>query len=308
MIYTVRTTSGRETIVIDMLESKVKAEKLGIKTIFHPAEIKGYIFVEGNLGEVQKTIRGVMHIRGLIEKPVMLGEIQRFLEQKKELIKVGIGDTVEIIGGPFKGEKGKINRVDPVKREVTVELLEATIPIPVTIATEFTKVIKAAKKEEKPAEVVEEKPKKEEPSVFEGITEERAEEAPEEEAAEEAEAPAERPEPVPEEKPEPAPEETPTEKAPGARGEEKPEAPPEEIPKEEPEPVPEEEPVETAEEPAEPVEKPEPAPEETPEAVKEEVKEEPAAPEEEGGESLLGELEEEKKKKKKKDELYDEED
>ena len=147
-IYTVRTTSGREVIVLDLLTSKIRAEGLDVKTVFHPAEIKGYIFLEGSLGNVQKTIQGVMHVKGLIQKPVRLEEIQHFLEYKKERIKVEIGDTVEIIGGPFKGEKGKINRIDKVKDEVTVELLEASIPIPVTIATEFVKVLKTKKKEE----------------------------------------------------------------------------------------------------------------------------------------------------------------
>ena len=147
-IYTVRTTSGREVIVLDLLASKIKAEGLDVKTIFHPAEIKGYIFLEGSLGSVQKTVQGVMHVKGLIQKPVMLEEIQHFLEYKKERIKVEIGDIVEIIGGPFKGEKGTIKRIDKVKDEVTVELLEASIPIPVTIATEFVKVLKSGKKEE----------------------------------------------------------------------------------------------------------------------------------------------------------------
>jgi len=296
MIYTVRTTSGRETIVIDMLETKVKAEKLKIKTIFHPAEIKGYIFIEGSPGEVQKAIRGVMHVRGLIEKPVRLEEIQQFLEQKKEIVKVGMGDTVEIIGGPFKGEKGKINRVDPVKREVTVELLEATIPIPVTIATEFIKVIKIAKKEGEAKEVVEEKPKEEEPSVFEGFGEEEEkpelEAKPEEAAMEEAKEPEaalpEEPEPVEEPRPEPAAEEEPAEGKP-----ETPEEKAEDLLPPEPEKPPTEEPV------------PEPKPVEEPEAAPEEK---PTEPPEEGEENpLIAELEKSKEKKKKSED-YDEED
>jgi transcriptional antiterminator NusG len=148
VIYTIRTTSGREEIVIDILSSKVKANALDIKTLFHPAEIKGYIFAEGSLGSIQKAIQGMMHIRGLIEKPVKLEEIQHFLEPKKSKIGVSEGDTVEIIGGPFKGEKGKITRIDKVKDEVTIELLEASIPIPVTISTEFIKILKHEKKQE----------------------------------------------------------------------------------------------------------------------------------------------------------------
>ena len=146
-IYTIRTTSGREDVVIDMLESNVRVDKTDVKSIFHPAEIKGYVFVEGNLGAIQKSMHGLMHAKGLIEKPVRMEEIQHFLEQKKAIIRVGDGDTVEIIGGPFKGERGEIKRIDKVKDEVTIELLEASIPIPVTIATEFIKIIKKSKSE-----------------------------------------------------------------------------------------------------------------------------------------------------------------
>jgi len=156
-IYTIRTTSGREDIVIDLLTSKIHAENLDIKSLFHPAEIKGYIFIEGSLGAIHKAMQGMMHVRGIIEKPVKLSEIQHFLEYTKARIKVDINDTVEIIGGPFKGERGKIKRIDKVKGEVTIELLEASIPIPVTIATEFVKIVKRAK----PEEPAEEKPKKE---------------------------------------------------------------------------------------------------------------------------------------------------
>jgi ribosomal protein L24 len=91
---------------------------------------------------------------------------------KKDRIKIDKGDIVEIIGGPFKGEKGRIERIDKVKDEVTIELLEASIPIPVTISTEFVKIVKKEKKENK--EETKEKPviKEEESkeSVFDKIS------------------------------------------------------------------------------------------------------------------------------------------
>ncbi|MBU0530493.1 MAG: transcription elongation factor Spt5, partial [Nanoarchaeota archaeon] len=148
MIYTIRTTSGREDIVIDLLTTKLSTSDLNVKSVFHPAEIKGYIFIEGELGDIHKAMKGLMHARGLIEKPIKLEEVQHFLESKKTKTIVNKDDTVEIMGGPFKGEKGKIKRIDQAKDEVTIELLEATIPIPVTIATEFIKIIKKAKTEE----------------------------------------------------------------------------------------------------------------------------------------------------------------
>ena len=145
-IYTIRVTAGREDIVVDLLSTKISYENIAIKTVFHPAEIKGYVFVEGNLDAIQKAVHGLMHLKGIISKPLALDQIARFLEYKKERIQLNVGDVVEIIGGPFKGEKGKIQRIG--KDEVTIELLEAAIPIPVTIATEFVKVIKTAEKKE----------------------------------------------------------------------------------------------------------------------------------------------------------------
>ncbi|MBU0899126.1 MAG: transcription elongation factor Spt5 [Nanoarchaeota archaeon] len=155
-IYTIRTTSGREDIVIDLLIKKLENTEIDIKSIFHPAEIKGYIFVEAAPGNVHKIMQGLMHIRGMIEKPVKLEEIQHFLESKKTRIAVSMGDVVEIIGGPFKGEKGKITRIDKVKEEITIELLEASIPIPVTVSVEFVKIIKKSAQKEEESEQKEE--------------------------------------------------------------------------------------------------------------------------------------------------------
>ena len=77
MIFTIRTTSGREDIVIDILTMRLKSEGYSIKAIFHPAEIKGYVFVEGSSGDIHKAIHGMMHVRGVIEKPIKLSDIQR---------------------------------------------------------------------------------------------------------------------------------------------------------------------------------------------------------------------------------------
>jgi transcriptional antiterminator NusG len=49
---------------------------------------------------------------------------------------------VEVIGGPFKGERGKVIRYDKLKRELTVEFIEVAVPIPVTISVEFVKLLK----------------------------------------------------------------------------------------------------------------------------------------------------------------------
>ncbi len=42
-----------------------------------------------------------------------------------ENIDIQLGDIVEIVGGPFKGERGKVKRLNKQKSEVIVELLDA---------------------------------------------------------------------------------------------------------------------------------------------------------------------------------------
>jgi transcriptional antiterminator NusG len=207
-IYTLRTTSGREDIVADMMLSKIRAEHLEVKAIVHPAELKGYIFIEGKIGDIHKATHSMLHIRGLMERPVKMEEIQHFLDTTKAKIAVDKDDIVEIIGGPFKGERGKIQRIDKAKDEVTVELLEASVPIPVTIATEFVKLVKRAKgrKKEEARPTGEQARREEGPQggkalgeaglpgaeeIRKGLTEKPEEKRPEEKPAEEA--PAEEP-------------------------------------------------------------------------------------------------------------------
>ncbi len=146
MIYTVKTVVGRENIVMETIASKVKSQNLNIQSLVHPEEIKGYVFVEGDIKDIEKVVQMIPHVRGLIKTPVEIKEIQRFLQPKTVEIELNVGDVVEIIGGPFKGEKGKVVRYDKAKREVTIELLEVTVPIPVTVSAEFVKMLEKASK------------------------------------------------------------------------------------------------------------------------------------------------------------------
>lgn len=140
MFYTVKTVVGRENIVLDTVSTKAKSEKLQVKSLLHPEEIRGYVFIEGELTDVEKAVQMVPHVRGLIKSPVEFSQIQKFLQPKKIEVELNVGDIVEVIGGPFKGEKGKVTRFDKVKRECTIELIEATVPIPITISAELVKV------------------------------------------------------------------------------------------------------------------------------------------------------------------------
>ncbi|MCX6819268.1 MAG: transcription elongation factor Spt5 [Candidatus Aenigmarchaeota archaeon] len=147
MMSTIRTTTGRENVVIDSIISRVKARVIPIKSLFHPEELRGYVFIEGDINDIEASIKGIPHVRGTINKEITMDQLERFLISEKREIKVESGDIVEIIGGPFKGEKAKITRVNDMKNEVTVEFLEAAIPIPITISTNSVRIHEKKKKE-----------------------------------------------------------------------------------------------------------------------------------------------------------------
>ncbi len=142
MIFAVKTIIGRENIVINTVSDKAKIHDLEIKSLIHPEEIRGYVFIEGEQRDVEQVVKEIPHARGIIRKEVPVDEIKRFLQPRKVEININEGDLVEVIGGPFKGEKGKVKRHDEDKSEVTIELIEVTVPIPVTVNAELVKVVK----------------------------------------------------------------------------------------------------------------------------------------------------------------------
>ncbi|MGC9059357.1 MAG: transcription elongation factor Spt5 [Candidatus Aenigmatarchaeota archaeon] len=145
MIFAIRTIAGREEVVLDSLYNRAIKYNIPIKALIHPEEIKGYVFVEGELENVKELIKGVVNVKGLITTPVDIKEIEKFLKPKETKIEVNVGDIVEVVSGPFKDTRGKITRIDNIKREVTIEPLEVPVPIPITIPIEFVKIVERKK-------------------------------------------------------------------------------------------------------------------------------------------------------------------
>ncbi|MCK5594452.1 MAG: transcription elongation factor Spt5 [Candidatus Aenigmarchaeota archaeon] len=142
MIFTVRTTVGREKTAIDSINVKIQGSSGPVKAVMSPAELKGYIFVEGDDEDsITEALRAVPHVKGLIKKQVEIEQIESFFENKVEVIQFKEGDLVEVIGGPFKKEKAKVTRINDQKREAKVELVDATVPIPITIKLDLLKKI-----------------------------------------------------------------------------------------------------------------------------------------------------------------------
>ena len=55
---------------------------------------------------------------------------------------------MEFSTGPFKGYKAKVLKVDELKDDITVELMDVVVPIPITTKMSTAKVIQKAEKTE----------------------------------------------------------------------------------------------------------------------------------------------------------------
>jgi len=147
--YAVRTTIGQERNVADMIFSKAKRGEADLYSILAPNEWRGYIAIESeNKGEIEKSLYGVSHIRGIVEGEIQFQEVEKFLEPKSVVAKIDVGDVVELTSGPFKGEKARVVRVDVNKEEITVELFEATVPIPVTVRGDNIRVLRKVEEDD----------------------------------------------------------------------------------------------------------------------------------------------------------------
>ena len=83
----------------------------------------------------------IPHMRGVVPGESNLSEVEHFLSPKPDVEGIAEGDIVELIAGPFKGEKAQVQRIDEGKDQVTVELYEATVPIPVTVRGDQIRVL-----------------------------------------------------------------------------------------------------------------------------------------------------------------------
>lgn len=142
MIYTVRVTTGQEKIVAQMLEKKAKAEKLNVYSIAYIENIKGYIFIEVfDKNVLAKLLQKVKHVKGFLPEPVKIEEIEKLLALSKQpIMTLEIGDIVEVTSGPFRGENAKVVKIDDTKDEITVELIEVAVPIPITVKSKMLKL------------------------------------------------------------------------------------------------------------------------------------------------------------------------
>ena len=142
MFFAVRTTAGQEKNAAELVEVKARAKELALISILAPETLRGYIFIEATSPHlIEEAISGIRYIKSRVPGRVQFTEIEKYLTIKPIIEELDVGYTVEITGGPFKGMRAKITRVNPVRKEATLELLEATFTLPITVNVDYLKLV-----------------------------------------------------------------------------------------------------------------------------------------------------------------------
>lgn len=151
--YSLKTVSGQEKKVKAYIESELELEGLSqqVRQILIPLEkvvqlrrgkkvtvernyFPGYIFIEANLkGELVHTIKSVSGVAKFLPDndnpaPLRQSEINRFLGKVDELndapesveVPYMVGETVNVIDGPFNGFSGVIEGINEEKKKLKV--------------------------------------------------------------------------------------------------------------------------------------------------------------------------------------------
>ena len=154
--YALRTISGKEQKVKQLLEAEIKNSDLGLhvfqvllptekvyvtrgnkKVVKEKTRMSGYIFVEAVLtGEIEYELRNTTDIIDFVRnrenppkpEPVREAEINRMLGAADDVIEgvdegvndYMVGEEVKVISGPFNGFIGEIEDVNREKRTLKV--------------------------------------------------------------------------------------------------------------------------------------------------------------------------------------------
>jgi transcriptional antiterminator NusG len=138
----IKTSRGYEREVADTLLARAEEKPDVLFAILVPAALRGYVFAEGMSFEgVREMLRGIRKARGLVAGETTLKEVEPLLVPKITVEGFVEGAIVELIAGPFKGEKARVKKIDQSKEQITVELIEAVVPIPVTVRGDHVRML-----------------------------------------------------------------------------------------------------------------------------------------------------------------------
>lgn len=138
-LFAVKTTASHEQTSADLISNSPID---GIYAALVNENMTSYIVVEAeDVHAIDLAIEEVPHARKVLRDEISMSEIEQFLTPTSDVEGIETDAIVELIGGPFQGDKAKVIEVAESSERVTVELYEATIPIPVEVRGDQIRVL-----------------------------------------------------------------------------------------------------------------------------------------------------------------------
>ena len=104
LIYAVRTTSGQERTVVDLIASRIALKKLPIVSVLAPDVVKGYIFIESaGPHYVDDLIAGVRHARARTKGVISAEALDRFIVTKPVIEDLRMEIPWKLLAGRSEG-------------------------------------------------------------------------------------------------------------------------------------------------------------------------------------------------------------
>jgi len=138
--YVIRTMVGQEYNVALLIEMRAKSKGYPIKSIMVIDDLRGFVILETERPYfIDKLISGIRYVKGKVSGRLTFQDLERFISPKPVIEEIEVNDIVEIVGGPFRGMRGRVTHVDKHRGEITVELFETAFPLPITINADYVK-------------------------------------------------------------------------------------------------------------------------------------------------------------------------
>ena len=144
-IWSIRVKNGREKEAALLLKNKIEHHKLSVKSILVVDTIRGYIFAEGEKPAVEMAVKEIPQFAGRVIGKVPLEQLEQHLAPRPTIQEVNVGDIVEIISGPFKGSRAKISQMTMTREELTLDLLDSRISIPLVMHADSVRKLESRK-------------------------------------------------------------------------------------------------------------------------------------------------------------------
>lgn len=138
-----RVRNGKEKDAALAFKEKAEFKERAIYSVLVIENVMGYIFVEGNKYDIEQACADVSQFRAKILGKTSLDELNKHLEPKPTIQGIKVSDIVEIISGPFKGSRAKIVQIKASSEEITVELLDSRITIPIVIHADYVRKLES---------------------------------------------------------------------------------------------------------------------------------------------------------------------